>query len=218
MRMKFILATLFDIAFYFTNTIALAQAVPLTREGYIRDGTTKGVVLLSVRWDRRWNCAGFENAQLRLLGFDLLPSKHLIDDESVDLLLDDAPLIMTKPSFDNYAFLVEPGQYALSRLHIKVARSVSDVGVAKIGRNNLLKDGVPDGGTFNVEAGEIVYIGHFYIDCYREPVLWRFYIEDKEGFENYLVKQKEKIPELDISKANFRLFKSKYFGRDYDLK
>lgn len=218
MCMKCIFATFFGVAFYFTNTIALAQSVPLTRESYLRDGATKGVVLLSVRWDRKWNCAGFKNAQLRLIGFDLLPSKHLIDDDAVDLLLDDAPLIMTKPNFDDYAFLIDPGQYALSRLHIKVARSVSDVGVAKIGRDHLLKDGVPDGGTFNVEAGEVVYIGHFSIDCYKEPILWRFYIEDKNGFGNYLIRQKEKIPELDISKAKFRLFKSKYFGRDYDLK
>ena len=192
--------------------------MPLTSENYIQDSAKKGVVLLSVRWDRKWKCAGFENAQLRLLGFDRLPSQRPIDDEGADLLLDDAPLLMTKPKFDDYAFLVEPGEYALSKLNIKAARSTTDVGVAKVGRERLLKEGAPDGGTFNVGAGEIVYIGHFYIDCYKEPSLWRYYLENREGFDNYLAEQKKKVPELDIDKAKFRLFKSRYFGRDYELK
>lgn len=182
-----------------------------------RTKQTRGVVLLSVRWDRKWKCAGFENAQLRLLGFDLLPSTRPVDDEGADLLLDDAPLLLTKPRFDDYAFLVEPGQYALSKLHIKVARSVRDVGIAKVGRETLLQDGASVGGTFNVDAGEVVYIGHFSIDCFQEPSLWRVYLKDRESFNEYLADQKKKVPELDTSKASFRLFKSSYFGRDFEL-
>lgn len=48
---------------------------------------------------------------------------------------------MTKPVFDNYAFLVEPGEYGLSRLEIKVAKSRSDVGFFKAPRSRFLKAG-----------------------------------------------------------------------------
>ena len=77
-------------------------AVPLTPESYAEGATTKGVVLLAVRWDRRWKCANFENAQLRLLAFDKLPITRKTDDENADLVLADAPLVMTKPRFDDY--------------------------------------------------------------------------------------------------------------------
>lgn len=218
MSLHFLLSTFVAFVSSLASFGVLAQSTPLTSENYIQDGTKKGVVLLSVRWDRKWKCAGFENAQLRLLGFDHLPSKRAIDDEGADLILDDAPLLMTKPKFDDYAFLVEPGQYGLSKLHIKAARSSTDVGIAKVGRERFFKDGAPDGGTFNVGAGEIVYIGHFYVDCYKEPSLWRYYPEDREGFNSYLAEQKKKVPELDTTKAKFQLFKSSYFGRDYELK
>ena len=59
---------------------------------------SKGVVLIAVRWDRRWKCAGFENAQLRVIGFDKLPNIKANDDVVGDIVLDDAPLIMTKPT------------------------------------------------------------------------------------------------------------------------
>src|SRR5688572_20052985 len=108
---------------------------------------SKGVILFAVRWDRRWNCGGFENAQLRAIGFDKLPSAKAGDDIAADVLLEDAPLIMTRPVFDNYAFLVEPGDYGLSRLEIKVAKSRSDVGFFKIPRSKFLKDGQSLGGT-----------------------------------------------------------------------
>lgn len=75
----------------------LAVAAPLTSEAYTESGKTKGVVLFAVRWSRKWKCASFENAQLRRIGFDKLPSTRPIEDEGADLLVADAPLIMTKP-------------------------------------------------------------------------------------------------------------------------
>lgn len=202
------------------NAIAddTASAEPLTVENYAKDGKTKGVVLFAIRWDRKWNCGGFENAQLRLIAFDKLPSRYKASDDKADLQLADAPLIMTKPEFDNYAYLVEPGEYALSRLHIKAARSITDVGVAKIERNALMKDGKAEGGTFTVQAGEIVYLGHFYLDCYGQPSLWRYYLQDKDTFNNYLAEWAKRFPEIDFSKAQFHLFKTKNFGQDFELK
>jgi len=58
---------------------------------------TNAIVLLAVRWDRRWKCGRFENAQLRVIAFDKLPSTKVADDAPADLLLDEAPALMTKP-------------------------------------------------------------------------------------------------------------------------
>lgn len=193
-------------------------AVPLTTESYAEGVTTKGVVLFAVRWDRRWKCAGFENAQLGLLAFDKLPVSRTNEDESADMVLADAPLVMTKPRFDDYAFVVAPGEYALVGLQIKAAASVSDVRIAKVGRDRLIKDGRPDGGSFVVRPGETVYIGHFYLDCFKEPTLWRYYPEDREAFNGYLAGVTKQHPELDASKVQFRLFKTTFFGRDFELK
>jgi hypothetical protein len=192
--------------------------VPLTPKSYAEGATTKGVVLFSVRWDRRWNCAGFDNAQLRLLAFDKLPIGRTNEDESADLVLADAPLLMTKPRFDDYAFVVAPGEYALVGLHIQAAVSVSDVRVATVGRDRLIKDGRPVGGSFVVGPGEAVYIGHFYLGCFKEPTLWRYYPEDREAFNGYLAGVTKQHPELDVSRVQFRLFKTTFFGRDFELK
>lgn len=197
---------------------ASAAAVPLTSDAYSQSATAKGVVLFAVRWDRRWKCGGFENAQLRLIAFDKLPTSRAGEDQNADLVVADAPLLMTSPKFDDYAFLLEPGEYALSGLHIKVAASESDVRIAKVGRERLIKEGNPEGGSFVVGPGEVVYIGHFYLDCLKEPILWRYYLEDRESFDAYVVKTKKKFPELDTTKVNFRLFKTPFFGRDFELK
>jgi hypothetical protein len=162
-----------------------AVAKRITGDAANINNQAKGVVLLAVRWDRRWNCGGFENAQLRVIGFDKLPTVRT-DDASPDIVLDDAPLVMTKPVFDNYAFEVEPGEYGLSRLEIKVAKSRSDVGFFKVPRSKLLNDGKSLGGTFMVNAGEAVYLGHFYLDCHKQPILWRYYPEGRAGFNGYL--------------------------------
>jgi len=42
---------------------SVAQPIPVNAST-MGDGT-KGAVLIAVRWDRRWKCGGFENAQLR---------------------------------------------------------------------------------------------------------------------------------------------------------
>jgi hypothetical protein len=189
----------------------------ITGESVTADNQSKGVVLLAIRWDRRWKCGGFDNAQLRAIGFDKLPSTKAGDDAAPDILLDDAPLVMTKPVFDNYALLVEPGDYGLSRLEIKVARSRSDVGFFKASRSRFMKDGQSIGGAFTVGGGEVVYLGHFYLDCNQQPILWRYYPEGREGFNAYLVTLKKSYPSLDVEKVVFRLFQTKDFGHDYKL-
>ena len=72
-------------------------------------------------------------------------------------------------------------------------------------------------GTFTVKAGELVYIGHFGLDCYKEPTIWRYYPEGREGFDSYKQVIKKQYPFLDVDKMEFRLFKTSKLGRDYEL-
>lgn len=192
-------------------------AEPLTKEAYATVKDKKGIVLLAVRWDRRWKCGGYQNAQLRAVGFDKSPSKKSSDADAPDLLLDGAPEIVNKADFSNYAFLVDPGEYELSGFQIKVARSVSDVGYLTVPRSKLMKNGRSAGGSFTVSAAEIVFIGNFYLDCYRTPTLWRYHSDGREAFEQHLAEFKKAFPMLDTSRAKFRLFETKLFGEPYQL-
>lgn len=193
----------------------LAKAI--SGDAVTANDASHGVVLLAVRWDRRWRCGGFENAQLRLIGFDKLPSAKTHDAADADIVLSDAPLVNTKPIFDNYAFLVEPGDYGLSRLEIKAAKSTSDVGFFKVPRSKLLEAGKPLGGSFTVGAGEVIYIGHFYLECKPQPTLWRFYPNGRPAFDEYLASLKNVYPRLEVQKVLFRLFRTERFGYDYQL-
>lgn len=188
----------------------------LTRGDFESAAGSKGVVLLAVRWDRRWNCAGFENAQLRVIGFDRLPS-HRTDDDQPDILLDDAPRLMTKPQFNRYALLVEPGEYGLSGFLIKVAESVNSTRFFGAQRSELVKDGLSVGGAFNVAPGETVYIGHFYLDCTTIPTIWRYYLDGREAFAQYIADVSSDYPFLDTTKAVYRLFETERAGSHYEL-
>ena len=143
----------------------------VTAESFTQSRDLKGIVLLAVNWGRRWNCGGFENAELRSLSFDRLPVRQLADGKAADLTLEGPARLMALPAFINYALLVDPGEYASSEFNIKVARSVSDVRYWVAKRSELLKDGRPQGGSFTVAPGETVYIGNFFLDCYQRPSL-----------------------------------------------
>jgi hypothetical protein len=192
-------------------------AEPVKGDAVAAGRESKGIVLMAVRWDRRWKCGAFENAQLRVIGFDKAPITKASDDADPDIVLDDAPRVMTKPEFETYAFLVDPGEYGLTRLEIKVARSVSDVGFFRVPRSKFLVDGKSRGGSFTVSSGEVVYIGHFYLDCYRQPILWRYYPDGREAFNEYLTSLKSTFPALEAERVTFRLFQTKEFGQDYKL-
>jgi hypothetical protein len=178
----------------------------------------KGIVLLDVNWGRRWNCGGFENAELRIIGFDRLPETKTEDDRA-DVMLIQPPLhsMASRPVFDSYALLLEPGEYTLAGFLIHVAYpSSDDYWAAK--RSDMLKDGKMDGGTFKVAAGEIVYIGNFFLDCFKAPQLWRYYTEGGENFKAHLAQYKQKYPFIDTGRVTYRLFETSRFGRPYELK
>lgn len=192
-------------------------AVEATQRGYADKGGAKGLVVLSVNWGRKWGCGGFQNASLRELSFDRLPTARQKDDEMGDLVLEPPLRLASRPDITDYVFLVEPGEYALSFCSIKVGRSESDVGYLRCGRSQLISDGRALGGSFTVKAGESVYIGEFFLECTGRPTLWRYYEENRDSFRSKMAAVRRRYPFLEVDKVQFRLFSTKIFGRPYDL-
>lgn len=194
------------------------KAQPFNKEAYNKLKESKAIVLISVNWSRKWNCSGYQNAQIKSISFDHMPVEKPNDESPADILLNDAPLIFTKPDFDNYAFIVEPGNYALSSFDIKVAESITKIGGFKTPRSMLINDKKALGGYFQANAGEVVYIGHFFLDCaLQQPVIWRYYVESRDGFEQYLKVIQKAFPTLDTEQVKFRLFETAEFGKPYTL-
>jgi hypothetical protein len=176
---------------------------------YLQRRRAMGVVLLSVNWAQRANCSGFENAQLRGLVFDQVPTARG-DDEPGDLVMDEP-----QAGIADYAFLAPPGAYALSGFDIKVVKSARDSGGFRAMRSRLLKDGFAVDGGFDVRAGEIVFIGEFSVECRRQPVPWRSYPDGPAEFQEYLARIKERFPALETGKAQFRPMMTRQFGAFY---
>jgi len=203
--------------FFFCLTLLLhAQgtnaALPLQAMGvqeYLQQKDTMGVVLMSVNWNPRTNCGGFESAQLLSLSFDQVPTARG-DDAPGDLVMDNP-----QPGTADYAFLTPPGAYALSGFDIKVARSAHNSGGFRAARSRLLKDGFSRDGGFDVRAGEIVYIGDFSVECPRQPIPWRSYPDGPAEFQAYLGRIKSRFPALETGKAQFRPMATRLFGAFY---
>ena len=152
------LAILAPVAFLHACTSTLIQhefsPTPSITEGqYSQEEKGKGLVLVSANWQRVWSCGGYENAELRSIGFDRMPSLQSSDSESPDLVLNGSP---TGPRISNFAYLVEPGTYGLSYFQIKVAESVSEVGYRFASRSLLLNNEGSKAGSFHIKAGEAV--------------------------------------------------------------
>jgi hypothetical protein len=198
---------------------ALASATQeLSERAYAEAGTVMGVVLLGVGWGRAWGYCGFENVQLRSLGFDRMPVHKLGDQPAADIELE-GPGLLAKPVSQDYALLVAPGEYALTAFHIKAAKSVNDVGAFQARRTQLLASGTPLAGSFSVAANEVVYVGHFAPECLQagQPMVWRYYLSDAPAFTDYLAKVKSRHPYLEVGTAQFRLFKTSTIGEAFQL-
>ncbi len=184
------------------------ENVEATQDTYLRDKDTHALILMSVDWGRRWNFCGAENVQLRTFAFDRVPVQKRGDDEPADLLLKAPPSLTAGPgTVAHYALLVEPGEYAFSYSELKVARSVKKVETYAAGRKTLIRDGNSLWGSFKVGPGEVVYVGHFSTECVDgQPMIWRYYIEGREDFQEYLAKYaKPKYPFLDTATVQYRL-------------
>ena len=214
-----IAATLLSLGAVSCTTVSNSKiANEATAQSYAESAAKKGVVILAVNWGRRWGCGNFENAQIVSFGFDRLPIQNASDNSRADLLLN-APggRLFVDPVFLDYAVLVEPGEYALTSFDIMAARSTTDVGHFVATRSDLLENGKPKAGSFEVKAGEVVYIGNFWLDCQGQPTLWRYYTKGREGFKSHMAEVRQKYPFIDPNKVTFRLFRTKNLGSDYEL-
>lgn len=200
-----------------TQPIKFQGTNVITKDAYAQTSRTNGVVLMDINWGRWWSCGGHENAQLIALAFDRLPVRTLEDEAEPSLVVHSPSRLMVDPVFLNNAFSLEPGEYALSAVSIKVADSVTKVGFLTAQRSKLYKDGKPIGGTFIVKPGETVFIGNFYLDCAYGPTLWRYYPEGRTAFDKQVAEYKKSFPFLELSDVKYRLFKTSEFGRDYEL-
>ena len=208
--------TLFAQAF---TAIASSQdAVPFSQSAYEAAAGKRGVVLVSANWSRRWKCASFESAQLQSLGFDRVGASKEAPSDKPDLVLEDSSWLPATPGFANLALLVEPGEYLLSSYKLKAAKSISQVGLFSGDRSSLIADARSKAGSFTVAAGEVVYIGHFALDCAQAPMPWRYYPEERQDFEKYLEKLQAAYPGLPIKDATFRLFETTVMGNAFTLK
>ena len=210
-------ALLMALLVFLTGCSSAAVTRPkqeVTSDSYRKD-SAKGFVVLSALWGRTWNCGQFVNGQLWSFGFDRLPNDTTADDATADVVLQGFASYGGGPA-TNYVLALDPGEYALATFAIKVA-STTDGKIANVGRARLFEGGKPIGGTFIVKAGELVYIGHFGLDCYKEPTIWRYYPEGREGFEHYKQLIKDQYPFLDVMHMQFRLFQTSLLGRDYVL-
>ncbi len=200
-----------------TQPIKYQRTDVISKENYLLNKETNGVVLLDVNWGRRWGCGNHENAQLISLAFDKLPMKNIKKEAEPSLVLHSPSRLLVDPVFSNYGFSLKPGEYAISAFSIKVADSMSKVGFLTAKRDKLYKDGKPVGGTFIVKPNETVFIGNFYLDCTYGPTLWRYHSNGKEAFEEQVKQYQNSFPFLDLSEVKFRLFKTNEFGNDYEF-
>lgn len=202
-----------------TQPIKFDDTKMITKDVYTQTRNTNGVVLMDINWGRQWRCGGHENAQLIGLAFDKLPMSNINNDTKPSFVVKSPSRLMVDPVFINYAFSLEPGEYAISAFSIKVADSVSKVGFLTARRDQLYQNGEPIGGSFIVMPNETVFIGNFYMDCASPyaPRLWRYYPKDREAFNEQIKEYKRSFPYLDLVAVKFRLFKTKEFGYDYEL-
>jgi len=189
-----------------------AEPVNLSADTYKSD---LGVLIIQVNWGRTWKCGQFENAQLQALTFTKSPTET---SEPVTLDLETPSKLFVDNQYLPYAFVIQPGEYVLTAFDVKVARSASDVAHIKGSKDNLIKEGKPVGGTFTVNPGEIVYVGHFGLDCGAEPFLWRNYIDGQDDFEKYIWGFRQKFPFVKQVPVQYRLFSTQLFGYPFILK
>jgi len=184
----------------------------INEANYSETKNIKGLVLVAATGKRTWGCGNYENAELRSVGFDLMGSVNGVASKP-DLVIN-----VSDQGFTNYAYMLEPGTYAISYINIKVANSIKNVGYITANRSSLLDDqSKPKGGTFTVVGGEGVYIGHFGLDCAYGPTLWRYYSEDRDSFDSLVASYASHYPYISLKNISYRLFSTKNFGRNFIL-
>jgi hypothetical protein len=191
------------------NAAAADDASKLSKERYVKAAGQLSVIMLEVNWGRQWNCDVYENAQIQKLEFSSFPAD---ENERQRIRLKTPSKLTSKDRYDPIAMLVEPGTYAITGFDIKVARSMTDVGHFVGTTADLIKDGEPVGGTFTIDAGEIIYLGHFSLDCDEGIMPWRYYLSDRSEFERYVARFREWYPFTADTPVEYRLFSTSTMG------
>ncbi|MFZ5549677.1 MAG: hypothetical protein ACOZJX_13360 [Pseudomonadota bacterium] len=204
----------------FASAVGAAQPVVEATEAALKEaGSAKAVVLLDVYWARAWRCGQFENAQLRSLVFERAPLAAPGEAAAgPTLALENPSRLMAPKGYVPYALVIEPGEYHLTGFEVGFARSVRDVGATVVKRSGAIVNGASRLGHFSAHAGEVVYLGHFAVDCYRDPIPWRFYSESGRDLDAQLAEYKDKYPALPIDKVTYRLFSTTELGTPVDVK
>lgn len=195
----------------FPHLAAAAEPIKLRANTYKPD---LGILIIQLNWGRVWKCGQFENAQLQALTFK---RGSLNSPDAHPLELETPSKLFVDNKFLPYALVVQPGEYTLTAFDVKVARSVRDVAHIKGTEEHLIKDGKPVGGVFSVGPGEIVYVGHIGLDCGQEPFLWRYYLETREEFEEYIRGFREEFPFVKQVPVQYRLMSTQLFGYPFSL-
>jgi hypothetical protein len=190
--------------------------IPLSESAFRESGSSMGTVILQVNWGRYWKCGPYENAQLQRLAFRRLGDNGDSPSDK-DWELSPSSTLLAKPSFEPYILLLPPGKYALRGFRFKVAASRFDIRVADADSSKLIVDGKAVGGSFDLSAGEVVYIGHFGVDCHGEPTPWRFYVDGSQEFEKYVDGFHKRFPFMKDVTVTYRLFQTEHFGQPYSL-
>ena len=193
------------------------ESAPLNKKSFVAKGGEMGVVLLDVNWGRQWNCAGNENPHLIELRFENVSREFDDNDKYAKIALKTPSRLFVNPEFHNYGFLLRPGTYAFTEWSIKYATSVSNIGYLKAGRNELVDGNEYPGGTFEVAAGEVVYIGNFFLDCYYSPIPWRYYSEGEKNFQSHSDQYKSIFKFLRDKEITYRLLDTDSYGEPYEL-
>lgn len=190
--------------------------IELNELNYKKLKKTKGIVIVQVNWGRVWKCGDYENAQLQNLSFKK-KSDAISLSEWTNFSLNTPSKLFVKDTYLPYAFLLEAGEYLLSEFDVKIAQSQSNIRHYKVPENKMIKDGKSIGGSFTVNKGEVVYIGHFGIDCLEQPIPWRYFISNRDDFKRYVNGFKSKYPFVENKDVQFRLFSTTMFGQPYSL-
>jgi hypothetical protein len=204
-----VIAYLASVLLITPTAIAGERPTALTADTF---SSTKGTVFFFVNWGRAWGCGDFENAQLQEITFAKIPYSG-IQDEELSLKLGFLAKILAKNQWIPYAYVVDPGEYALVAFDLKVANSTKDIRHLKPVAANLIKDNKPVAGTFKVAAGEIVYIGNFWVDCTTsDPIPWR-YFSVRSGFLNDVADFRKEYPFTKEVPIQYRLFSTNVIGQ-----
>ena len=197
-----------------TSRPIVAEATP---ETYAAAALTKGTVILAINWSRLWNCDRFKSAEIVSMGFDRLPISDVTSESPPEVFIDEPSRMMRKPALLDYALLLNPGEYALTSYEIRAVRLARGTRYFRANRSRLIEHGAPRAGSFEVKAGEIVYIGDFFVDCQQDPVLWRYYTKGRESFRSHMNRVQQKYPFIDPDQVTYRLFQTTNHGREYHL-